>query len=98
MYARITKFRFKMEKIESGIQLFNESVVPSANSEKGYCRISLLVDRETGEGMSISFWDCEEDARANEENRYYQQQLIKFLNFLENPTYIREGYEVISDA
>jgi len=98
MFARITKFRFKIEKMETGIQLYNESVVPSAKAQKGFCRISFLLNRETGEGTSITFWDCEEDARANEENLYYQQQLIKFLNFLEGPTFIREGYEVITDV
>lgn len=98
MYARITKFYVKIEKIEKGIRLFNESVVPSAKAQKGFCRLSFLINRETGEGTAITFWDSEEDARANEENLYYQHQLIKFLNFLEKPTYIREGYEVITDV
>ena len=98
MYARITKFRIKIEKIETGIRLYNESVVPSAKAQKGFCRLSLLVNRETGEGTSITFWDNEKDARENEENRYYQNQLIKFLNFLEEPTYIREGYDVTIDV
>jgi len=98
MYARITKYRIKIEKIETAIRLYNESVVPSAKAQKGFCRLSLLINRETGEGASITFWDSEEDARANEENRYYQHQLVKFLNFLEKPTYIREGYEVTIEA
>ena len=82
MFARITKFSIKIEKIETGIRLYNESVVPSAKAQKGFCRLSLLINRKTGEGASITFWDSEADARANEENRYYQHQLIKFLNFL----------------
>ena len=98
MYARMTKFRIKIEKIETGVRLYNESVVPSAKAQKGFCRLSLLINRETGEGASITYWDSEEDARANEENRYYQNQLIKFLNFLEKPTFTREGYEVFVDA
>jgi len=98
MFARITKFQIKIEKIETGVRLYNESVIPSAKAQKGFCRLSLLINPETGEGASITFWDSEEDARANEENQYYQQQLIKFLNFLEKPTFIREGYEVFIDA
>jgi heme-degrading monooxygenase HmoA len=98
MFARMTKFRIKIDKIETAIRLYNESVVPSAKAQKGFCRLSLLVNRETGEGTSITFWDSEEDAKANEENRYYQNQLIKFLNFLEKPTFIREGYEVATDV
>ncbi len=84
--------------MEKGIQLYNESAVPSTKAQKGFCRLSFLINRETGEGISLSFWDSEADARANEENHFYQNQLIKFLNFLEEPTYIREGYEVITDV
>ena len=98
MYARLTKFRIKIEKIEMAIRLYNESVIPSAKAQKGFNRISVLINYETGEGTSISFWENEDYARANEENRYYQHQLIKFLNFLEEPTYIREGYEVAIDT
>ena len=97
MFARLTKFRIKTEKIETGVQLYRESVVPSAKAQKGFIRISLLVNRDTGEGTSITYWESEEDAKSNEENRYYQHQLIKFLNFLDKPTYIREGYEVLID-
>jgi len=39
-------------------------------------------------------WESEEDAIANEENRFYQEQLVKFLNLLEEPSFIREEYEV----
>ncbi|MFC2160514.1 hypothetical protein ACFLRX_02550 [Acidobacteriota bacterium] len=40
MFVRITKFRIKIEKMETGIRLFNESVVPSAKVQKGFCRLS----------------------------------------------------------
>jgi hypothetical protein len=97
MFARVTRFRLKTEKIDTGIQLYRESVVPLAQAEEGFCRLHLLVNRTTGEGASITFWESEELALANEKNLFYQRQLIKFLNFLEDPTYIREGYEVIVD-
>jgi heme-degrading monooxygenase HmoA len=98
MFARITKFQVKKDKIEKGIELYNKSVVPSAKAEKGFVRLYLMVNRKTGEAKSITYWESEELALANEKNLYYQNQLIKFLNFLEDPTYVREGYEVVLEA
>ena len=98
MYARVTRFHLKTDKIETGVKLYEKSVIPAAKAESGFCRLSLMVNRSTGEGMSITFWESEELALANEKNLYYQKQLIKFLNFLEDPTYIRDGYEVMLEA
>lgn len=97
MFARITKFHLKKEKIDTGVKLYQKSVVPAARAEKGFRRLSVMVNRSSGEGLSITYWESEELALANEKNLYYQKQLIKFLNFLEDPTYIREGYEVVID-
>ena len=52
-----------------------------------------MVDRKTGKGVSITFWESEEDAIANEKNLYYQEQLVKVMNLL-NGTLMREGFEV----
>jgi hypothetical protein len=53
----------------------------------------MLVDRKTGKGVSISLWDSEEDAIANEQSGYYQEQVGKFKDFMTAPP-VQEGYEV----
>lgn len=94
MFARLTKFQLKMDRIDESVKLYRKSVIPAAKSQKGYCRIYLLVDNKTGKGATLSLWVSEEDAIANEENRFYQEQLVKFLNLLKEPSFIREEYEV----
>jgi heme-degrading monooxygenase HmoA len=47
--------------------------VPASKSQKGYKGAYLLTDRDTGKGMSITIWDTEEDAVANERSGYYQE-------------------------
>ncbi len=94
MFARITKFQLKMDRIDESVKLYRKSVVPAAKSQKGYCRTYLLVDNKTGKCAVLSLWESKEDAIANEENRFYQEQLVKFLNLLEEPSFIREEYEV----
>jgi heme-degrading monooxygenase HmoA len=97
MYARVTYLPIKPEKVEEGIELYRKSVVPAAKAQKGFVSLYLLTDRSTGNGMAISFWKTEKDCLANEHNRYYQEQLAKFLDFFSSPP-IRDGYEVTVKA
>jgi len=97
MFARLTTAQIPIDRIDRFIKIYEESVVPAAKSQKGYKGIYLFVDRKTGKGVSIGLWESEEDAIANEENRFYQEQVAKFITFYTIPP-IREGYEVVVQA
>jgi heme-degrading monooxygenase HmoA len=97
MFARVTTVHFKPDTIDQAIKIYNESVVPSAKAQKGFKRILLFLDRETGRGLTIAFWETQEDAAANEKSLYYQEQLTKFLPFYKAAP-VKEGFEVIVDA
>jgi len=92
MYARLTIMKVNTDRIDEGIEFYQESVVPAAKTQKGFRGISLLVDRKTGK--SLTLWDSEEDAIANEKSRYYQEQVLKGVQFYTKPP-IREGYDVV---
>jgi len=93
MFARLTINQIKIDRIDEFAKFYNENVVPDAKSQKGYCGIYLMADRKTGKGIAFTLWNSEEDALANEESRYYQEQLVKVRHFMTEP-FIREGYEV----
>ncbi len=93
MFARLTIAQMKMDKLDEAIKIYEESVIPAAKSQKGYRGAYLLTDRKTGKGVSISLWDSEEDAIANEQSGYYQEQLSKFKDCFAAPP-VHEGYEV----
>jgi heme-degrading monooxygenase HmoA len=97
MYARLTEMNVKPDKIDEAIEIYRKSVIPAAKSQKGFIAAYLLQDRPTGRGISMTIWKTEEDALANERNRYYQEQLVKFLDLLASPP-IREGYDIIVKA
>ena len=93
MYARMTTIEVRLDKFDDAISIYKKSVIPAAKLQKGYCQAFLLTDRKTGKGISLSLWETEEDALANEKNKYYQTQLVKFIAlFTADP--VREGYEV----
>ena len=96
MFARVTTLQVRTDSIDEVIKIFRESVVPAAKSQKGFKRILLFLDRETGKAHSIAFWETQEDAVANEKSLYYQEQLTKFLPFYKAAP-VKEGFEVIGD-
>ncbi len=94
MYARVTIALVDVERIEQFQKIYENSVVPAAKKQKGFRGISLMFNPKTGEGMSISYWDTEEHALANEKSLYYQQQVAKFIPFFKRDPR-REGYEIL---
>jgi heme-degrading monooxygenase HmoA len=92
-FARLTITQSKIESYDEMVKLYKESVVPAAKLQKGYLGILLLSDRKTGKGISISLWESEEAAIANEKSGYYQAQVDKFKKFY-TAAPIRETYEV----
>jgi heme-degrading monooxygenase HmoA len=91
MYARLTTMHVKPEKIDEAIKTYRMSVVPAAKRQNGFIAAYLLTDRPTGRGISMTIWKTEDDALANEHSRYYQEQLVKFIELFQSPP-IREGY------
>ena len=97
MFARFTIVQSAIDKIDEVIKLYEVSVVPAAKSQNGYRGAYLFTDRNTGKGYSISLWDSEEDALANEQSGYYREQVGKFAEYFTGPP-VQEGYEVSVQA
>ena len=92
-FARVTITQGKVDMMTETIQLYRDSVVPVAKSQNGYRGIYLLSDFITGKAISISLWESEEDAIANEQSGYYKEQVDKFKDFYTAKP-VREGYVV----
>ena len=97
MFARIVTMELKSDKLDETAKLYKENIVPSAKSQKGLNSNYLLFDRKTGKGVSVAFWDSEEDIIANEESGHWQGQIDKFKDYLTGPV-TRERYEVCAQS
>lgn len=97
MFARTTTMQLKIAFIDDALKVYKNSIVPAAQSQKGIIELNLLLDRNSGKAVSIAIWESEEDAKANEESHYYQEQLIKLLSYYAYPP-IKEGFEVFFKA
>ncbi len=93
MYARVTVLSFRKGKTDEAVEVFDSSIVPAARIQAGFRGAYFLADRESDRCVALTFWESAATAAANEENRYYQEQLVKLIGLFEEPP-IREGYEV----
>jgi heme-degrading monooxygenase HmoA len=75
MYARAVAMKMQQGKEAEGTRIYRDSIVPAARSQKGFRGATLLTDPETGDSLSITYWETEEDLRAGEERGYYQEQI-----------------------
>jgi heme-degrading monooxygenase HmoA len=67
MYARLTAVRIDPAKIDLGIANFKEKLVPVARTAPGYASAFLLIDRQTGEGGVVTYWETLADMNAAEQ-------------------------------
>jgi hypothetical protein len=65
MHARVTTLSGPADSIDAGIENFRTNVVPFVR-EEGNGAI-LLVDRQSGETISITLWEDEDALRASDE-------------------------------
>ncbi len=63
MHARQTMLQVDPSRIDEGIRLFREQVMPVVRQQGGK-GVRLLVDRRSGKVQAISLWETEQAAQA----------------------------------
>jgi len=66
MYARVLRLHGDASKADAAIENYVSTVAPALREQGGYAGARLLVDREHGNSMSVTFWQDEAAARASE--------------------------------
>lgn len=67
MFARHVTVHGSPDRIDEGIRVQNEHVLPALRDCAGFKAQLFLVDRSTGEVIGISLWETENDMIASEE-------------------------------
>ena len=81
------------DKLDEGITIFRDSVVPELRQFKGFKGALLLVNRQTGKSLTIGVYDTEDEVKAVELSGEYRRQVAKFAQLFSAPP-SREVYEV----
>ena len=59
MYARLVTGSVAPDRADEAIQLWQETIAPSAPKQEGFRGARLMVDRATGKFMSMGLWETE---------------------------------------
>jgi len=68
VYARVTTFEGSPEDIEAGVRVYREDVIPWLRDAEGFRGWIVLLDREAGRSIGLTFWTTEEAARDRDES------------------------------
>lgn len=66
MRARTGRVSFSPDKADELVRYAQDTIVPRYESSEGFKGFTLLVDRSSGEGIGISFWETEEAMKATD--------------------------------
>lgn len=62
MFVRVTTFRGSSERLEEGVRVFREQVIPWLRDATGFRGWVVLLDRENDKAMGLTFWATEQAA------------------------------------
>ena len=94
MHARLLKIRVKIDQIDEASKIFEKKVIPLCKSQKGFKGAFFMSNPKTGYCIPITLWESEEDMMANEQNRFFQEQVVKLMKYFTAPP-LRETYEIV---
>lgn len=82
MFARLISAQFESEKIDEGIAIWKDKDMPTMESVKGYRGAYLLIERKTGRVISMTLWDSEGEAVADEKSGLHREQVDLYRGLL----------------
>jgi heme-degrading monooxygenase HmoA len=68
MFSRVVRLKGDANKTDEAIKLWTQSVLPLIKKQKGYAGVSMLTNRKTGDGLSVSYWETEQAMKESRGN------------------------------
>jgi heme-degrading monooxygenase HmoA len=93
LHARVVSMEMLPINVGEAVRIYQNRVVPAAREQRGFRGALILTDPDTGEALSISLWDSEDDMYASEASGFYHRKLDE-LDALFISTPVRKHYEV----
>ena len=65
-YARVNETKWNPERVEEGIKLTEETIIPAYEKHPGFRGYFLLTDPSGDGAVAITMWDSEENRESSE--------------------------------
>jgi quinol monooxygenase YgiN len=95
MHARVNATRWKPEKVEEGLDLTWNTIVPAYREQPGFKGYLLLTEPGGDKAMAITLWESEEEMQASAP---VAQAMIPQLSEIIQERPVTETYEVTVHA
>jgi len=97
MYARVVTGQYLPGKLEEGLQMYRDSIVPASMKTQGFKGALGLADRSTGKVIAITLRETVADMQATESSGFLQEQFAKIVHLFAGTPSV-EVYEVSVQA
>jgi len=67
MFVRVTGFQQSLDQVATLAASYRENALPTLSQQAGFRGAAVLVDRATGAGHTVSYWDSQESMQASEQ-------------------------------
>ena len=94
MFIRGTRVQTPPEKVDDAIANFKKQVVPNVSKAPGYAGAGLLIDRKSGAGIGIAYWESAK-ALSNSEQAGIKTRTNAVQNVTGTQTVNVERYELV---
>lgn len=65
MFARLTILQMAPPRVDAARDQLEEQIVAALKQQEGFVRFQLLVDRNTGRAIGLSWWETAETMEAS---------------------------------
>ena len=95
MHARSAVIEMSPDKVDDAVRFWKDEQIPKYREQQGYKGFTLLVNRDSGKALGVSFWESEDALRASDElGQQARAGLAETSSGTEQP---RENWEVVVD-
>lgn len=95
MYARVITFQYQPGKMDEGLAILRELVVPELRQTPGFRGATNLVDHSTNKVVGITVWKSEADLQASGMSKL-QARFATVSSFLAAAPLV-ENYEITDE-
>jgi heme-degrading monooxygenase HmoA len=58
-YCRVVRIKEDPSRVDEAVKLYTQEILPVLKKQNGFTGATLIGNRKTGDGMSISYWESE---------------------------------------
>ena len=77
-YCRVVRLKGDPNKVDEAVKLWTQEILPMLKKQKGFAGATLVGNRETGDGLSVSYWESE--TTMKEARGQVRPEAIKILS------------------